>query len=707
MNTALSLLIVALMGVQSDGKKKEKDPVPEFQGTVKFVVYHEIVTEEELPDGQKSKTKTTVKRVQEALKDLKGLSNLKHIEGTRRFTVEMKGLYSDVDWIRIVLKHAKILSEIISPARIVLQPKGKPRNYAALIRKVKAVPGVGAVGKNRSTSVWGSIVALAESPLREGLLFAGTDDGMIQISEDGGDNWRAIPSIGNDVPDTTFVTDIQPSWHDPNTVYFGGNVLFKTTDQGYSWEEISPDLTTNDKSKQRTSGGEIYQDNTAAEFHCTILTIAESPVEAGVLWVGTDDGNVQITRDGGENWTNVKDNIQGLPDFSWVAKIHASEHDAGTAFVAVDHHRSDDFRPYAFMTTDYGETWTKITNGLPEDDYVKVIRQDPRTPDVLYLGMEHGVYASWDKGANWTSIRNNLPPASVRDLRVQAREGDLIVGTHGRGAWILDDIRPLQELAEARNHDVHLFEARPATRWHLNSRMEAQGQRRYKSPNPEYGAYVTFYLAEKAAEPVTVTIMDEAGQTVRELTDSTAAAGVNRIVWDLRAEGAAPLNAPTGGGFRGGTFRPSVPPGDYTATLKAAEKELQTIITVRPDPRAHVTAAEYTAQAETLLHLRDLVSQVHGLINDTESLTEQLTDLKKKLKQINREVGEAPAAAEEVPLPEAADVLTAIDDALEEIETFRNELKRPPPAMSYRQRPRLRAEIRSLMFAINGATARP
>ena len=495
--------------------------------------------------------------------------------------------------------------------------------------------------------------------------------------------------------------------HDVNTVFFGGNVVFKTSDQGYTWEEISPDLTTNDKSKQRTSGGEIYQDNTAAEFHCTILTIAESPVEAGVLWVGTDDGNVQVSRDGGQNWTNVKDNIDGLPDFAWVAKIHASEHDAGTAFVAVDHHRSDDFRPHAFMTTDYGETWTKIVNGLPEDDYVKVIRQDPRNPDVLYVGMEHGIYASWDKGANWTSIRNNLPPASVRDLRVQAREGDLVVGTHGRGAWILDDIRPLQDLAEARNQDAHLFDARPATRWHLNTRLENQGQRRYASENPEYGAYVNFFLAEKADEPVTLTIADEAGMMVRELTDSTAAAGVNRIVWDLRSEGATPLNAPTGGGFRGGTFRALVPPGDYTATLKAAEKELQTIITVRPDPRANVTAAEYAAQAETLMDLRDLLSQVHDLINDTESLTEQLTDLKKKLKQMNGGGSDQPLMAEEVPLPEAANVLTAIDEATEEIEAFRNELKRPPPAMSYRQRPRLREEIRSLMFAINGATARP
>ena len=496
--------------------------------------------------------------------------------------------------------------------------------------------------------------------------------------------------------------------HDPNTVYFGGNVVFKTDDKGHTWEEISPDLTTNDKSKQRTSGGEIYQDNTAAEFHCTILTIAESPVERGVLWTGTDDGNIHVSRDDGETWTNVKDNIRGLPEFAWVAKIHASEHDAGTAFVAVDHHRMDDFRPYAFMTTDYGRTWTTITNGLPEDDYVKVIRQDPRNPDLLYIGMEHGVYASWNKGANWISIRGNLPPVSVRGLRVQAREGDLVVGTHGRGAWILDDIRPLQDLAAAQGKAVHLFEARTATRWHLNTRMEAQGQRRYKAQNPEYGAYVNFYLADAAEEPVTVTITDASGEPVRMLTDSTASAGVNRIVWDLRYEGATPLNRPVTGGWRGGAFRPFVPPGQYTATLKAAGQEHATTITVRPDPRANLRASDYAAQTEALLKLRDLLSETHGLINGAEMMTEQLTDLKKKLGQMPDGASDGRARpGDTAPLPEAADVLTAIDEALQEIEALYHELKRPPPSMSYRQRPRLREEIRSLMFAINGATAQP
>ena len=228
---------------------------------------------------------------------------------------------------------------------------------------------------------------------------------------------------------------IHVSPNDGNTVYIGSNVLFRSRDKGYSWEEISTDLTTNDKSKQGSSGGEIYQDNTAAEFHCTILTIAESPVQKDVIWCGTDDGNVQVTRDGGKSWTNVKGAIQGLPAFSWVSKIHASEHDAGTAFVAVDQHRMDDYNAYAFMTTDFGKTWTKISTGLPAD-WVYVVRQDPHNANILYAGMEHGIFMSADRGKSWNRINNEMPPVSVRDIRVQKRERDLVAATHGRGIWM-------------------------------------------------------------------------------------------------------------------------------------------------------------------------------------------------------------------------------------------------------------------------------
>lgn len=525
-------------------------------------------------------------------------------------------------------------------------------------------------------------------------------------------NIHPYPKITGSAGDAIFEHKYRFNWdspihispHDPNTVYFGGNVLFKSSDRGYNWQEISPDLTTNDKSKQQSSGGEIYQDNTAAEFHCTILTIAESPVEKGVIWVGTDDGNIQVTRDGGQSWTNVKDRIKGLPAFSWVGKIHASEHAAGTAFVAVDQHRMDDFTPHAYMTTDYGQTWKDVSAGLPKDDYVKVIRQDPHVPNLLYVGMEHGIYASWNSGGSWTLINNNLPPVSVRDLRVQPTYRDLVVGTHGRGAWIMDDIRPLQELAAAQGKTVHLFEARPTTRWHIYGRHENTGQRVWRGPNPEYGAYINFYLAKDIDKPVKVTIQDAMGNLVRTMEDSSAKAGFNRIVWDLQHEG------PTGAGRGGrsgrffGASGPMAVPGTYTATLSAAGQELQTTITVKADPRIEMSDDDYKAQNDAVIVLRDLSSQTNKIINDTEQLSKQLKDLQQKLKlagsmtngagtQGNGGTGDA--------------VHAQIKSTLKDIEAFRDVLRRPPPSMNYRQKPQLSEEIRSLMRAIDGATARP
>ena len=484
--------------------------------------------------------------------------------------------------------------------------------------------------------------------------------------------------------------------HDPNTVYFGGNVVFRSTDRGHSWDQISEDLTTNDKSKQITSGGQIYQDNTAAEFHCTILYIDESPVEKGVIWVGTDDGNVQLTRDGGETWTKLNDRIKGLPAFAWVSKIHASEHDAGTAFVTVDQHRMDDFTPHAFMTTDYGRTWTKISNGLPQDDYVKVVRQDPINPDLLYAGMEHGIFASWDKGGSWTKINNNLPNVSVRDLRIQARDRDLIVGTHGRGAWILDDIRPLQEMTDTEGKSAHLFPVRRSTLWHMFWRIENLGDRHYRAKNPDFGANINFYLAEGEKTTAVVEIADASGQVIRTLTDSTAKAGVNRMVWDLGHEAATKMQtAEGGGGFFSGPMYPYVAPGNYTARLKVNGEVLETPIEVRADPRVELAQEDYDSRTKTLLELRELLSQTNTMINNTNTYDTQLEELKRKLGQ-----SEGPSVDESL--------LDDIDGAKERISELQDDiLKRPPPAMTYRQRPRLREEIRSLMRAINSATAKP
>ncbi len=238
---------------------------------------------------------------------------------------------------------------------------------------------------------------------------------------------------------------IHISPHDPSVVYIGGNHVFVSRDYGHSWDELSPDLTTQDTVRQLTSGGEIYQDNTAAEFYTTILTIAESPIEAGVIWVGTDDGNLWITRDGGANWTNITDNVD-MPEYSWIAKIDVSHFDAGTAYIAVDQHRMDDFTPHVYQATDYGRRSTDLSAGLPQDDYVKVVREDTRNPNLLYVGMERGLFASWDQGDTWVDIRNGLPPVSVRDMQIHPVANDLIIGTHGRGAYIMDDIAPLQNL---------------------------------------------------------------------------------------------------------------------------------------------------------------------------------------------------------------------------------------------------------------------
>ena len=486
---------------------------------------------------------------------------------------------------------------------------------------------------------------------------------------------------------------IEVSPHDPNTVYFGGNVIFKSTDRGHSWEVISPDLTTNDKEKQRTSGGTIYQDNTAAEFHCSALTIAESPLAAGVIWVGTDDGNLQITRDGGEKWTNVNKRLPGLPDFSWISKIHASEHDAGTAFVAIDNHRSNDFTPYAYMTTNYGKSWNKIVNGLPADDYVKVIRQDPHDPNILYVGMDHGVFVSWDTGSNWTRINNNLPRTSIRDLRIQPRERDLIVGTHGRGVWILDDIRPIQELSQAQANGSHIFPVRDATRWHYYQQIENLGQRTYTAQNPEYGTYLNVFVSNEDREPIKIEIKNGNGEVVRTLKDTTSSAGVHRLNWDLRTEGAVELKDRLPGGWRSGTYRPLVIPGSYSATVHVSGNEYTVPILVKADPRLSTEEKDYQEQYEQLNYLGGLLTEVHKLIDESKEIQDQLKGLNAKMKSDDE--------------ADYTSALEQISEALDKLDGLRDNWRRPPPNMNYRQKPRLREEIRSLMFAIGGAPSKP
>ena len=523
---------------------------------------------------------------------------------------------------------------------------------------------------------------------------------------------------------------IHISPHDPGTVYWGGNVVFRSNDYGFSWDVVSPDLTTDDPEKQLDSGGEIYNDNTAAEFHTTILTIAESPVERGVIWVGTDDGNVQISRDNGANWTNVRDRVPGLPAETWIGNIEASPTERGTAYMAVDNHRLDDFTPHLYETRDYGQSWRDLSAGLPQDDYVKVVRQHPANPDLLFVGMDRGIFASWDRGSAWVDIRGNLPRVSVRGIRIHAQYNDLVIGTHGRGAWILDDVQPMVELASALDEDVHVFQARTQTMWESWSRGSNLGQSVFTGDNPQDGAWIHYYLSDEAAGQlrqaprgggqgggggffgggggpsrgygqegargiVTLRITDANGALVNEFQDRDAGAGVNRAVWDFTWTGAEPAPGQQGGGgfFNFGAQGPPAVPGTYTATIVAAGREVSTTFEVRGDPTVSASQADYEARFTAAMRARDLESQLNAMVGTIGDIDEQIDGLLESI--------DGKGLSNEGLIRQTA------GEADEKLTTLSAELRRPPGSMNYRDWPRLIEQLRFVARGIQGAQARP
>ena len=273
--------------------------------------------------------------------------------------------------------------------------------------------------------------------------------------------------------------------HNSNVLYFGGNVLFRTADRGNTWTVVSPDLTTNNPEEQKSSGGPIAADNSNAESHCTIFAIAEDAADAKTLWVGTDDGNLQLTRDGGAHWTNVVRNVAGLPANSWVSSIHASHTVPGRAYVSFDRHQMGDSASYVYVTDDYGKSWKKISDGL--SSYVHVVFEDPRQPNLLYAGTQTGVFASFDRGLTWTDLRLGLPHLPVFDLTVHPRDNDLIIATYGRGIYVLDDVTPLQHLAQAEKAQGMVFKPVTAYRY-IPTPSVKRGARPFVAKNKPYGA---------------------------------------------------------------------------------------------------------------------------------------------------------------------------------------------------------------------------
>ena len=351
-------------------------------------------------------------------------------------------------------------------------------------------------------------------------------------------------------------TPVVLSPHNPRTIYVGASKLFKSVDRGDTWT-ASPDLTKQiDRSKLPIMG--VPGDKPMASKHDgtgnygNITTIAESPVLPGVLWVGTDDGNVQLSRDGGATWTNVAKNIQGVAgDTYQVSRVEPSHFDAATCYVTIDGHRADDWKPYAFITRDYGVTWKSITNNLPLGN-VNVIREDLKNKYLLFAGTEFGLYCSLDGGAQWKRFSTGLPTVRIDDLLIHPRDNDLIVATHGRSMYILDDITPLQQIGgSVMDEDAHLFDVRPGVQWLRDATLGrySGGARNFIAENAPSGTSISYYLKSAPSGDVKITVADVTGKVVRTLT-GTKAAGLNRVEWDLRGE--APPRPPGFQGFPGG-----------------------------------------------------------------------------------------------------------------------------------------------------------
>ena len=425
---------------------------------------------------------------------------------------------------------------------------------------------------------------------------------------------------------------------DPHTVWYGGNVVFQSRDEGRHWTPISPDLTLNMKSHQVISGGPINYDVSGAEGSDNILDIEGSTIARGEIWVGTDDGLVQLTRDGGAHWNKV--GPPGLPPFGRVETIAPSTFADGTAFVCFDRHYSGDYAPYVFKTSDFGKSWNSIAANLPKDQSVRTVRQDPVNPNVLYAGLERSIWISFDGGRSWKTLQSNLPRTAVFDLRIQPQFDDIVIATHGRGAWIMDDVRPLQEFSRAQAAGRYLFQ--PRTAYNYATTEKAEGiYTEYSADNPPHGVMIAFYQTKAAAKPPVIDIYDARGHRIRHVVGTHKAPqgdkrvpwvkndpGINRFVWNFQGDPVTPWLGAANKEEREPSFGLTVVPGTYTARLTFADgRTLSRTFEVKPDPDAPWTQAEYEARHAYMASAFDELDHIDRGLNSIDAQVRRLKKL--------------------------------------------------------------------------------
>jgi len=482
--------------------------------------------------------------------------------------------------------------------------------------------------------------------------------------------------------------------HDPDVLYVGSQHVHRSTDEGQSWETISPDLTRNDKSKQGPSGGPITKDNTSVEYYGTVFAIAPSPHDANVIWAGSDDGRIHVTRDAGATWQDVTPG--GLPEWSLISVIDVSPHAAGAVYVAATRYKLDDFAPYIYKTTDYGRSWRRIVAGIPADHFVRAVREDPDRRGLLYAGGEFGVYVSFDDGGRWQSLRLNLPVTPIHDLVVHRQ--DLVAATHGRGFWIIDDLTPLHQLEQAAiSAGRHLFQPRDAYRF-LASSPTVNGTE--AASNPPDGAVVHFSFTQPPQGEVTLEYLETDGTEIRTFSTHPEAgqdsleveAGLNRHEWDLRYPGVSRFDGMIL--WAGRTSGPTAVPGDYQVRLMVGDWTTTRPLRVLPDPRVDAPLEDLEEQFAFLIRIRDRVSEANDAVKRIRAIKQQLNGVTERASE------HASAEAIRTRAKALADTLSAVE---REIYQVRNRSPQDPLNFPIR----LNNKLAALTGVVESADAKP